>query len=135
MASRILWFKKHIESRRVDEWERTINFHSFFLISLPFIFIPFSRFLLGLSLIGGSSAGNDFDWAQSKIPESIMRSHKEDLDYIRILLDQTLTCRDCAKRHVIEGRVTGVEYCDCQGRKGASVYGQKSEGKSVLSQC
>ena len=91
----------------------------------------YSRLLLGLSLIGtSSSAGNDFDWQESKIPDNIMSSHKEDLDYIKILLDQTLTCRDCGKRHVIEGKLADVDYCGCQGRKGSSVYGQKSEGSS-----
>ena len=96
---------------------------------LNFFLLFHDRILLGLSLIGtSSSAGSNFDWTKSQIPDSIMKSHKEDLDFIRILLDQTLTCSECKKRHVIEGQLSGVQYCDCKGRP-ATVYGQKSEGK------
>ena len=65
------------------------------------------------------------DWESSRIPDSLMESHRDDLSYIKMLVKKTLTCRECGGRHVIEGKVEGVEYCKCETAKN-SVYGEQS---------
>ena len=65
------------------------------------------------------------DWESSRIPDSLMESHRDDLSYIKMLVKKTLTCRECGGRHVIEGKVEGVEYCKCETAK-TSVYGEQS---------
>ena len=65
------------------------------------------------------------NWDDSRIPDSLMESHRDDLSYIKMLVKKTLTCRECGGRHVIEGKVEGVEYCKCDTAK-SSVYGEQS---------
>ena len=65
------------------------------------------------------------DWESSRVPDSLMESHRDDLSYIKMLVKKTLTCRECGGRHVIEGKVEGVEYCNCDTAK-TSVYGEQS---------
>ena len=67
------------------------------------------------------------NWDASRIPDSLMESHRDDLSYIEMLVKKTLKCKECGKRHVIEGKVEGVEYCECQTAK-SSVYGEQSRG-------
>ena len=65
------------------------------------------------------------NWDASRIPDSLMESHRDDISYIKMLVKKTLTCRECGGRHVIEGKVEGVEYCKCETAK-TSVYGEQS---------
>ena len=67
------------------------------------------------------------NWDASRIPDSLMESHRDDISYIKMLVKKTLTCRECGRRHVIEGKVEGVEYCECETAK-VSVYGEQSRG-------
>lgn len=58
------------------------------------------------------------------ITDELMDSHKSDLNHVDSLIQTTLTCKSCSKRHLIDQKVEGVEYCQCKDRK-ASVYGTK----------
>jgi len=60
------------------------------------------------------------------IADELMASHSKDLDYIKSLTLNTLTCKSCQKRHLIDQQVQGVDYCQCKNRK-SSVYGVKGD--------
>ena len=65
------------------------------------------------------------------IPDSVIKSHAQDLMYAHKLTKTTLTCSFCQKRHFIDQYVEGVQYCQCSNRK-TSVYGVsiKEDGSS-----
>jgi len=58
------------------------------------------------------------------ITDDLMSNHKGDLEYVKSLIETTLTCEKCHKRHFIDQKVEGTEYCQCTDKK-ASVYGTK----------
>ena len=58
------------------------------------------------------------------ITDDLMSNHKRDLDYVKSLIKSTLTCGTCHKRHIIDQKVEGIEYCQCKDQK-PSVYGAK----------
>jgi hypothetical protein len=68
-----------------------------------------------------------FNWDASRIPDSVMEGHRDDINYIGMLREKTLTCKKCSKRHVIESKVESIDYCKCGDAK-TSVYGVQSEG-------
>ena len=55
-----------------------------------------------------------------------MKSHVRDLDYAHKLTEATLTCPSCQKRHLIDQKIDGVQYCSCPDKK-SSVYGHLAE--------
>ena len=57
------------------------------------------------------------------ITDDVMGNHKNDLEYIKSLIKTTLTCQSCEKRHLIDQKVSEVEYCQCK-EKQSSVYGK-----------
>lgn len=60
------------------------------------------------------------------IPDDLMIRHMNDIEYIDHLKSNTLTCQSCAKRHIIDGEVDGIEYCNCE-KKVNSVYGSPTQ--------
>lgn len=70
--------------------------------------------------------GDCLDWwptlIEDAVSDELIASHTKDLTYIQQLKDTTLTCKECKKRHIIDERVSGVDYCNCD-KKLTSVYG------------
>ncbi len=68
-----------------------------------------------------------FDWDAARIPDSLMENHRGDIGYIYMLREKTLECASCGRRHVVDEKVAGVEYCGCKSAK-SSVYGEQTPG-------
>ena len=87
---------------------------------------------LGLSAITTSSKKKDFNWKRFSLNDSVINHHKRDVEEAKKLLNSTLKCRNCAKRHPIDStaKVANVDYCDCSEKIVNGVYGEKMDPNS-----
>ncbi len=70
-------------------------------------------------------------WTGVRLPDDFMLNHRGDVDLAHKLIQRTLTCSKCGKRHAIGGEVDGVEYCKCGGGDDGGGGGGKGKKHGV----
>lgn len=54
-----------------------------------------------------------FDWDAQRITYDSLRPHLNEIDFVRQLKRETIFCKVCARRKIIDGQVDGIDYCNC----------------------
>jgi len=110
-----IWLTQHIFAKQYLSLYH-LQFARFFTQKIPNS-IPAALAVAALSVHAESKD-------DEVITDDLMSNHKQDLDFVKSLIQSTLTCETCHKRHLIDQKVEGTEYCQCKDRK-PSVYGTK----------
>lgn len=54
-----------------------------------------------------------FDWESQRITYDSLRPHLNEIDFVRELQRETIVCKLCDRRTIIDARLDGIEYCNC----------------------
>ncbi|GAB0091117.1 stAR-related lipid transfer protein 7, mitochondrial [Sergentomyia squamirostris] len=67
-----------------------------------------------------SAVGFTFNWNEERITLDSVREHFEAIAFVEELKKNTLVCKTCTRRRMIDKKIEGVEYCNCSPGAAAS---------------
>lgn len=68
------------------------------------------------SLVLSTTAGISlFNWDENKINDEKVLEHVNELDKVRVLCKNQITCPECQNRILIDCKITNIVYCECEG--------------------
>lgn len=90
----------------------------------------FKKLFQGSGVLGFATVGLSSNNPNNKIEDKEIIKHMKDITLIQDLKEKTLVCSHCSKRHVIDYKISGTEYCNCHHQFSKGVYGHKFQGTS-----